>query len=128
MKACNGCGRCCENAGNGGISATREDLEHWETYRPDIAQYADGMRIWVDPKTGMYLSRCPFLSYSSDGKRSSCQIYHDRPEDCRHYPVDVDQMVRDDCEMLEPRDRKDWRRAQRDLDMIMADSRPPLDH
>jgi len=125
MKPCNGCGRCCEAAGNGGLSASPADVDHWERNRPDIARYAKGSRIWVDPESGEYLASCPFLLRNHDGK-TRCGIYADRPEDCRHYPVDVDQMVRDDCEMLEPSDRDDWRRAQRRLDTIMAGSRPPL--
>jgi Fe-S-cluster containining protein len=125
MKNCNSCGKCCETAGNGGLSATADEIDHWETYRPDIAQYVQGSRIWVDPATGEYFARCPFLQKLPDGKKTVCEIYEDRPEDCRHYPVDIAQMIEDDCEMLEPRDLKDLRRAQKKLDEIMIDSRPP---
>ena len=125
MKNCNSCGKCCETAGNGGLSATAEEIDYWETYRPDIAEYVDGNRIWVDPKTGEYFARCPFLQRTPDGKKTTCDIYEDRPEDCRHYPVDIPQMIEDECEMLEARDLKDLRRAQRKLDEIMIDSRPP---
>lgn len=80
----------------------------------------------MDPATGEYFARCPWLRAADDGKRFSCDIYHDRPEECRHYPVDIDQMVRDECEMLERRDLLDLKRAQRKLDEIMIDSRPPV--
>jgi hypothetical protein len=40
--------------------------------------------------------------------------------------VTVDEMLRDGCEMLEPKDHKDPQRAQTELDALMADSRPPL--
>ena len=35
-------------------------------------------------------------------------------------------MVRHDCEMLEPRDLLDLKKAQHKLDMLMADCRPPV--
>ena len=124
MKPCNSCGKCCEKAGNGGLSASTEEINWWEIHRPDIFRYVDGNRIWVDPETGEYFPRCPWLRSSDDGSSLSCDIYHDRPEECRHYPIDIDQMLRDECEMLERRDLLDLRRAQRKLDQIMIDSRP----
>jgi hypothetical protein len=35
-------------------------------------------------------------------------------------------MIRDGCEMLEPRDLKQPAEAQKALDILMSDSRPPL--
>jgi hypothetical protein len=35
-------------------------------------------------------------------------------------------MIRDKCEMLEPRDLVHPKQAQRALDYLMADSRPPV--
>jgi len=35
-------------------------------------------------------------------------------------------MIRHDCEMLEPRDLNDLKRAQIRLDTLMSDSRPPV--
>ena len=61
---------------------------------------------------------------SANGRPFRCAISEVRPEDCRHYPVDIAEMVRDDCEMLEKRDLADLKRAQRKLDEIMSDSRP----
>lgn len=124
MKNCNSCGKCCETAGNGGLSASREEIDWWETHRPEIARYVQGGKIWIDPATGEYFARCPWLRQVPDKNKTTCDIYFDRPEDCRHYPVDIAQMVRDDCEMIEPRDLKDIKRAQEKLDAIMIDSRP----
>ena len=81
----------------------------------------------MDPASGEYFPQCPWLRRLPDNKRSTCDIYDDRPEDCRHYPVDIAQMVRDDCEMLERRDLLDLKRAQKNLDVMMIDSRPPVD-
>ena len=125
MKPCNSCGKCCEKAGNGGLSASKEEIDWWEIHRPDIACYARDGKIWVDPESGEYLARCPWLQEGPGSRRFTCAIYEDRPEDCRHYPVDVAQMIRDDCEMLEKRDLADLKRAQRALDYLMIDSRPP---
>ena len=126
MRNCNSCGKCCETAGNGGLSASAEEIDYWETYRPDIARYVDAGRVWIDPQTGAYFLRCPWLRDAPDGHKTSCDIYDDRPEDCRHYPVDIEQMVRHGCEMIEPKDLSDISRAQRKLDAIMIDSRPPV--
>lgn len=126
MKNCNSCGKCCENWGNDGLSASAEEIDWWETHRPDIARYVQDEKIWIDPATGKHFSRCPWLRASPDEMKLTCDIYDDRPEDCRYYPVEIADMIRDDCEMLERRDLKNLRRAQRELDEIMIDSRPPV--
>jgi hypothetical protein len=36
-------------------------------------------------------------------------------------------MIADDCEMLEVLDLRKPRQAQKDLDKLLADSRPPLE-
>ena len=125
MKECNSCGKCCLKWGSDSLSASAEEIDWWETYRPDIARYVHEGKIWIDPATKDYFPRCPWLRESADGRRFSCDIYDVRPEDCRLYPVDIAEMVRDECEMLEKRDLADLRRAQRKLDEIMIDSRPP---
>ena len=126
MKSCNSCGKCCETAGNGGLSASSEEIDWWEMHRPEIARFVQDGKIWINPETGEYFARCPWLRRSPDGSTTTCDIYYDRPEDCRHYPVDIAQMVRDDCEMLERRDFDDIEKAQKTLDMMMSDSRPPV--
>ena len=126
MKNCNSCGKCRETAGNGGLSASRDEIDWWESHRPEIARYVHDGKICVDPSTGEYFARCPWLRSSPGGVGTSCDIYHDRPEDGRHYPVDIEHMVRHDCEMIEPRDLLDLKKAQHKLDMLMADSRPAV--
>jgi Fe-S-cluster containining protein len=61
MKNCNSCGKCCIKYGNGGLSASAEDLEMWEEYKPHISRYVTDQKIWMDPETGEQLERCPFL-------------------------------------------------------------------
>ena len=78
----------------------------------------------MDPDTGQQLTRCPWLTDLPENKYG-CSIYHDRPDDCRYYPVEIAQMVKDECEMLELKDITDHKSAQHKLDQIMSDSRPP---
>jgi Fe-S-cluster containining protein len=143
MKPCTQCGKCCQHYSDGGLSATSEEIDWWQIFRPEIARYVDDGQIWMHPETGERLPECPFLTAdaaradeqsitsasaaNAGGRvRYSCSIYHDRPDDCRHYPVSIDEMRRDGCEMLELRDLDNPIRAQRALDQLMSDSRPPL--
>lgn len=127
MKECNQCGKCCLHYGDGGLSATEDEIAWWQTFRPEIAEHVRGGRIWMNPESGEPLARCPWLELIPGSGKYGCRIYHDRPNDCRHYPVTIEQMVQDECEMLELRDLTDHSRAQRSLDRLMVGSRPPAD-
>ena len=131
MKQCNQCGKCCIRYGGGDLSASVEEIQNWEIFNPGIAEYVVNGAIWMDPASGQPLSRCPWLqllpaSEESQSPRYGCRIYYDRPEECRHYPTAIAEMVRDECEMIELRDLDDPEHAQLALDQLMADSRPPL--
>jgi Fe-S-cluster containining protein len=125
MKDCNQCGKCCTNYSDGGLSATANEVEYWEIFRPAIFSYVSEGKIWMDPETGKQMKRCPWLQQVAGQDKYTCDIYYDRPDDCKHYPVTVDQMVKDECEMLEKQDLAEPKQAQKLLDMLMADSRPP---
>jgi len=129
VKECNSCGKCCIKYGDGGLSASESDIEMWEIFRPDIYRYVRNSEIWFDPENGESLTRCPWLrqipSQGESKTRYSCDIYLDRPEDCRHYPSHIDEMHRDECEMLELKDLVKPRQAQKKLDHLMSESRPP---
>ena len=124
MKDCNQCGKCCINYSDGGLSATESEIDYWENFKPAIAAYVSAGKIWMDPTTGKQLQRCPWLSQLPNEDKYICDIYFDRPEDCKHYPVTIDQMIKDDCEMLEKRDLTNIKSAQKTLDVLMIDSRP----
>lgn len=128
MKSCNSCGKCCIKYSNGGLSASPNEIEYWEVFRPKIASYVNNGEIWFDPETGKNLELCPWLTVVSDEGaeqlRVSCDIYLDRPEDCIIYPVSIAEMIKDGCEMLEAKDLKNPQQAQKNLDVLMADSRP----
>lgn len=125
MKNCNQCGKCCLKYGNRGLVTNPDEVRWWETFRPEIARYVRNGQIWVDPDTGDMLQRCPWL-VQEKSHGYSCRIYQDRPDDCRHYPVNIAEMIADECEMLEVRDLADKERAQTRLDNLMIDSRPAL--
>jgi uncharacterized protein len=106
MKDCNQCGKCCvKYGGDGGLSATKEEISWWEDHRPEIARYVQNKNIWLDPESGKMLSVCPWLSKTDN--KYYCEIYFDRPEDCREYPSLVSEMIRDECEMIELKDLTD---------------------
>jgi Fe-S-cluster containining protein len=130
MKDCNQCGKCCIKYADGRLSATQEEIDLWEIFNPDIFEYVKNNEIWFDPNSGVRLKRCPFLDIAPKVKaqekdKYTCSIYLDRPEDCRHYPSLIAEMVRDECEMIEVKDLEKPKQAQVKLDLLMQDSRPP---
>ena len=126
MIACNQCGKCCINYSDGGLSASESEIESWRIFRPDIYSYVSNGDIWMDPDTGKQLTRCPWLKKLPSQNKYTCDIYNDRPEDCKLYPTTIEEMVKDECEMLEISDLDQPKQAQKILDKIMADSRPPV--
>lgn len=127
MKECNQCGKCCTKYSNGGLSATASEIENWDIYRPDIYKYVGGGNIWMNPATGKQMELCPWLRKLPNQNKYICDIYYDRPDDCKYYPVSIDQMVADECDMLEVQDLAEPKQAQKTLNKLMADSRPPFE-
>ncbi len=129
MKNCNQCGKCCIKYGGGDLSATKGEIDLWEIFNPEIFKFVINNEIWFDPKSGSKLKRCPFLDIApkknvNQPNMYTCSIYLDRPEDCRHYPSLIAEMIRDECEMIEIIDLKNTKKAQIALDLLMEDSRP----
>jgi Fe-S-cluster containining protein len=127
MKTCNQCGKCCIKYSNGGLSATDSEIKWWDSTRPDIYDYVRNGKIWMDPNNGEPLELCPWLRKQPNNVYT-CNIYYDRPDDCKFYPVTIEQMVSDECEMLEAGDLNNLKHAQKKLDKIMSDSRPAFDN
>lgn len=129
MKSCNQCGKCCIKYGDGDLSATKEEIGLWEIFNPGIFKFVQHNEIWFDPESGSKLKKCPFLEVAPKKNPSAsniytCSIYLNRPEDCRHYPSLISEMVRDECEMIEVIDLKNTKQAQKKLDALMKSSRP----
>lgn len=124
MKKCNQCGKCCIKYSKGGLSASEEEIKYWDIFKPNIYKYVLNGNIWFDPDTGKQMEKCPWLRKSPSQNQYSCDIYFDRPDDCKYYPVTIKQMIEDGCEMIEKRDLAKPKNAQKTLDKLMADSRP----
>ena len=128
MKDCNQCGKCCIKYGGSDLNASQEEIELWEIFNPEIFEYVHNDKIWFDPKTKQPLEQCPFLEIEpklnpDQPNKYTCSIYLNRPEDCRHYPSLISEMVRDECEMIEVIDLDNPKKAQEKLDKLMSDSR-----
>ena len=102
MKECNSCGKCCIKYSNGALYASPDEIEYWQIFRPNIAEYSNNNKIWMDPKTAEQLTLCPWLKKVEGTNKIQyhCEIYFDRPDDCKHYPTTVTEMINDDCEMI----------------------------
>jgi len=70
------------------------------------------------------MEQCPWLRRVPNQEKYTCDIYFDRPDDCKFYPVTINQMIEDECEMLEVQDLTNPKQAQDTLNIIMIDSRP----
>jgi Fe-S-cluster containining protein len=97
---CTRCGRCCLNESYmGNLSATAEDVDRWEAEgRYDILRYESIGDLWI--KNGEECTRCPFLRKDRGAERHKCRIHDTKPEECRGYPYDYEQMVQDGCEIV----------------------------
>ena len=82
--------------------------------------------IWIDTETGKQIELCPWLRKVPNQNKYTCDIYYDRPDDCKYYPSTIDEMMIDECEMLEEKDLSNPKQAQKALDEIMEDSRTPF--
>ena len=125
MKECNQCGKCCIKYSKGGLSVSKSEIELWDIFKPNIYKYVKDGEIWFDPDSNKQLEECPWLKKQTNQNKYTCAIYFDRPNDCKHYPVTIEQMIEDDCEMIEERDLIEPKQAQKKLDRLMSDSRPP---
>lgn len=124
MKECNQCGKCCVKYSNGGLSASEDEIKYWDLFKPEIYEHTHNGKIWYSPNTEKELKICPWLRKEPNQNKYTCDIYFDRPDDCKYYPVKIEQMIQDECEMLEKRDLDDPKHAQKKLDKLMIDSRP----
>lgn len=108
MRPCNQCGKCCLKYSNGsGLrSASLEDVSTWMKYAPEVLEYAPAplFDLWISPVTGEEMLRCPWLRKLPRKNKYKCRIHEVKPDVCFNYPVDIEQMIGDGCEMLEPGD------------------------
>ena len=93
---CRHCGQGCLNLGDAvATCATEADVRRWEAAgRDDILAWVDPIAIgderaydiWVNPRTGEDVSRCPWLRKVPGKDRYLCRIHDLKPDHCRRYP------------------------------------------
>lgn len=94
---CKQCGNCCLKLYDAfATSATEEDIRLWkEKEREDILQWVDPIPvgdgyfvydIWISPKTGEDVERCPWLRKLPNKNKYICHIHDVKPKHCREYP------------------------------------------
>ena len=128
VKECNQCGKCCIKYSNGGLTTSASQINYWCDHKPEIYKYVKDGNIWIDPETGKQIELCPWLRKEPNQNRYTCEIYFDRPDDCKFYPSTLDEMVADDCEMIEEKDLANPKQGQKSLDIIMKDSRQEFEY
>ena len=93
---CKQCDHCCLGLSDAfETCADEEDVRLWEEMgRYDILEWVDPISvggevivydIWIDPRTGDDVDRCPWLRKLPDGKYI-CTIHDVKPKHCRNYP------------------------------------------
>jgi Fe-S-cluster containining protein len=94
---CKQCGNCCLNLTDAyQCSVDQSDIDMWgENLRDDILEWVDtigcgdGERvydIWISPRTGDDVSRCPWLRKLPKKNKYICRIHEVKPRVCREYP------------------------------------------
>ena len=95
---CKQCGNCCLNlSGAIDVCATEEDIRLWEENdRTDILEWVDAIPmgedhyvydIWISPRTGDDVTRCPWLRKLPNQDKYICRIQDMKPEHCWKYPL-----------------------------------------
>jgi Fe-S-cluster containining protein len=92
VKACNQCGKCCIKYSNGGLTASARQIDYWHNHRPEIYKYVKDGNICIDRDAGKQIALLPWLRRQTGQNKYSCDIYFDRPDDCRFYPSTLDEM------------------------------------
>jgi Fe-S-cluster containining protein len=109
---CKQCGHCCLylEAAHTTVSATDNGL--WELEgREDILEWTDPIcddsgkvlayDIWIDPKTGEDVVRCPWLRKNPEKEEYICRIYDVKPRFCREYPESKEHADKTGCKGFE---------------------------
>lgn len=128
VKECNQCGKCCIKYSGGRLTASVSQINYWSDHQPEIYKYVKDTNIWFEPETGKLIELCPWLRKQPGQNKYTCDIYFDRPDDCKFYPSTLDEMLADGCEMLEAKDIANPKQGQRSLDVIMQDSRQEFEY
>jgi len=96
---CIQCGHCCLNLYDSYCTtAYEEDLVRWEEEgRWDILDYIEFGDLWISPRTGEEVTRCPWLRKLPKMKKYICRIHDTKPKHCRDYPKSKKHAQRTGC-------------------------------
>jgi len=94
---CKRCGNCCLNLTDAyQRSVDQSDIDMWrENLRDDILEWVDPIDcgegvavydIWISPRTGEDVIRCPWLRKLPKKNEYICRIHEVKPKVCREYP------------------------------------------
>ncbi|MGD0237159.1 MAG: YkgJ family cysteine cluster protein [Syntrophorhabdales bacterium] len=110
---CRRCGNCCLNLTDAyQCSVDQADIDMWrEKSRDDILEWVDaidcghGKRvydIWINPRTGDDVSRCPWLRKLPKKNEYVCRIHEVKPKVCRGYPKTEEHAKKTGYKVLDP--------------------------
>jgi Fe-S-cluster containining protein len=100
---CIQCGHCCLNLSDAyQTSVPESDIKRWKReQRFDILEWVgpfEGMdEIWISPKTGEYVIRCPWLRKLPNQEKYICRIHETKPKKCRNFPKSKRHALDNDC-------------------------------
>jgi Fe-S-cluster containining protein len=100
---CIQCGHCClDLSGAYQTSVPDSDVTRWESeQRFDILEWVISFgginEIWISPKTGEYVNRCPWLRKLPKQNKYICRIHGTKPEHCRNFPKSKRHALDNDC-------------------------------
>ena len=110
---CKQCGNCCINLHDAyQHSVDQSDIDMWEdNFRDDILEWVHPIElgggeciydIWVNPKTGDDVARCPWLRKLPGKEKYKCKIHDVKPRVCREYPKSKQHANKTGCRGYEP--------------------------
>ncbi len=104
---CKQCGHCCLDLSDAFCTCvSEEDVQKWvDEGRDDILQWVvpivlEGEQIydiWISPRTGDDVERCPWLRKLPGKNRYICRIHDAKPEHCRIYPQSREHAEKTGC-------------------------------
>lgn len=102
---CKQCGRCCLHLDGFETTCSPRDISRWERLkRYDILAWVETYtvgtsrsvhEIWIHPRTGDNVLRCPWLRKLPGKNRYVCRIHACKPERCRNWQPDSPRHARE---------------------------------
>jgi Fe-S-cluster containining protein len=100
---CVQCGHCCLELPDAyQASVPDSDVLRWEQEnRDDILEWVDTFAslndVWISPKTGEPVNRCPWLRKLPSKKLYICRIQDTKPEHCKNFPKSKRHALENGC-------------------------------